>query len=64
VFYYVRHYWLGLISGRLSTCGTKINYKSRNSAEKAARKMSIKYKKEKEAYPCIWCKGWHIGRKM
>ena len=62
--YYARHYYLGFMSGKESTCGKKIDYKSRTSAEKAATKMSIKYGQEKEAYPCIWCIGWHIGRKM
>lgn len=61
---YIRHYWLGFISGRESTCGKKIDYKSPDTANKAAIKMSIKYNTEKEAYPCIWCRGWHIGRKM
>lgn len=50
--------------GREATCGVKIDYKSEASAQRAATKMMAKGSKELEAYPCAWCDGWHIGRKM
>ena len=51
-------------AGRESACGSKIDYKSEESAERAASAMSLKYEKDMEAYPCVFCFGWHIGRKM
>lgn len=53
-----RHY------GQQSTCGTKIDYGSEETADIAAQIMSVKHRRSLEAYPCAWCSGWHIGRKM
>ena len=50
--------------GRESTCGKKVDYKSEESAARAAEAMSAKADKPLEPYPCFWCDGWHIGRKM
>lgn len=61
---YDLHIKAGLACGESHTCGKKIDYKSEEVAIKSAEKMSIKYEKEMEAYPCAFCNGWHIGRKM
>lgn len=61
---YDLHINAGFICGKEHTCGNKINYGSEETATKSAEKMSIKYQKEMEAYPCAFCNGWHIGRKM
>lgn len=53
-----RHY------GWKATHGTKINYKSEESGQRACVAMMAKGAKELEAYPCAFCDGWHIGRKM
>lgn len=58
------HLRAGRAYGREATCGTKIDYKSEESASKAAEKLSVKFDKAMEGYPCIWCTGWHIGRAM
>jgi hypothetical protein len=59
------HLRAGKVSGQEHTCGVKIKY-SEKSAIKAATKMNAKEttRKELEAYPCFFCKMWHIGRKM
>lgn len=60
-----KHLMAGLKAGRESTCGSKINYKSElRAVDTAARMNQRKSLKELEAYPCVFCKGWHIGRKM
>lgn len=62
------HLAAGMEYGVKSTCGEgehqKINYVYENTAIVAAAKGSEKYSKAMEAYPCPWCDGWHIGRKM
>ena len=60
------HLEAGRQSGRDATCGPKIDYKSEESAVRAAEAMNSKQKVRKplEAYPCYWCEGWHIGRAM
>jgi hypothetical protein len=58
------HLAAGRAYGEEATCGRKIDYKSEESADKAAAAMSAKGDKVLEAYPCCWCKGWHIGRAM
>jgi len=55
------HYYIGWRTGREKACGKKVNYKSLESSTKAAIKLSEKWETKLEAYPCIWCKGWHIG---
>jgi len=58
------HLAAGLAYGREATCGLKIDYRSESSAERAAEAMTAKSGRALEAYPCVWCEGWHIGRKM
>ena len=51
----------------VGVCGKKIDYKSEESATRAALSMNAKQREgyhELEAYPCFYCNGWHIGRKM
>lgn len=58
------HLAAGRAYGKERTCGRKIDYKSEVSAFKAANGMMAKRSKDLEAYPCAFCFGWHIGRKM
>jgi hypothetical protein len=60
------HLAAGEACGRLATCGTKVNHGTEESAAKAAASLnrSGKARHEVEPYPCFWCKGWHVGRKM
>lgn len=56
-------------AGRDASCGTKIDYRSEASADKAAtsmnhRKAAAGDPKSLEAYPCPFCGGWHVGRRM
>jgi len=50
-----------------NSCEGKIDFKSFESAEKAAIKLNAKKDRngyhELEAYQCVFCKGWHIGKK-
>ena len=55
------HYYIGWRTGKEKACGKKIDYKSFKSSHKAAVKLSEKWETNLEPYPCIWCKGWHIG---
>ena len=59
-----RHIQAGLIAGKDATCGKKIDYKSETTANKAANRMNTKATTNHllEAYPCVFCDGWHIGR--
>lgn len=56
----------GLAYGRKATCGVKVDYKSQESARRAEVALNAKddRRHELEAYPCAWCFGWHIGRRM
>lgn len=62
------HIKAGIKCGIEYTCGKKINYKSEESAIKSADSLNKKINRpnyhELEAYPCAFCGGWHIGRKM
>lgn len=58
------HLAAGKAYGRENTCGRKIDYKSEESAVRAAEALSAKFDRELEAYPCAFCFGWHIGRTM
>jgi len=40
----------------------KVEYGSKATAEKAAKKMSEKYGRYFSNYKCIHCDGYHIGR--
>lgn len=53
------HIAAGLRQGRLITCGDRFAYSSEESADKAVSK-----KLHMEAYPCAFCRNWHIGGKL
>ena len=60
-----QHLSIGKECGQERTCGKKIDYKSEATATKSADQMNKKNNnKVLEPYPCYFCKGWHIGRKM
>ena len=62
---YDAHIRAGKAYGRAATCGNKIDYKSEDTSRRAADAMNKKNPdKRLEAYPCAWCRGWHIGREM
>jgi hypothetical protein len=66
---YSKHYMIGLLSGQNACClrwgKPKQNYKTKERAEQSAIALMKKQSgKILEAYPCVWCQGWHIGRKM
>jgi hypothetical protein len=52
---------VSLFCGRKNSCGKKIDYKSQASAERAAKKVAIKFGRPFEGYECWFCRGWHIG---
>lgn len=54
----------GYFCGKENTCGNKVNYKSFETGSDIAIKVGAKFKKPMETYPCIFCKGWHVGRLM
>lgn len=62
------HLRAGLFYGRTATCGDGIlkplkqDYRSEEGAKKGIR--GLRARKPLEAYPCPFCKGWHIGRMM
>lgn len=58
------HHAAGRAYGQEATCGHKVDYRSEGTASASAARMSAKYGRELEAYPCVWCGGWHIGRAM
>ena len=62
---YRLHIWAGILAGRENTCDNKIDYRSEETATKAANEMNLRptTRHEREPYPCVYCKGWHIGRK-
>lgn len=48
-----------------SSCTGKVDYKSAETACKAARRMSGRARTGKlEAYRCTYCQGWHIGHAL
>jgi hypothetical protein len=66
---YDLHINAGKLCGIELTCfnkkgNKKIDYETEELAVASAIAMSKEYKKEMEAYPCAFCGGWHIGRKM
>jgi hypothetical protein len=61
---FMMHLRAGVAYGQESTCGDKVDYKAELSASLAAVEMSVQYGRTLEAYPCWYCRGWHIGRKM
>lgn len=66
------HLIAGLAYGYNATCGVKIDYRSAETAAKAATQLMEKNRTSRlrspgyplEAYPCPWCLGWHIGRAL
>lgn len=60
------HIAAGRMYGREATCGNKYNHGSEEKAASAAAALmrSGKARHTVEAYPCAWCDGWHIGRRM
>ena len=50
-----------------NSCEGKIDFKSIETAEKAADRLNAKKDREGwhelEAYQCSFCDGWHIGKK-
>jgi len=62
------HKKAALSSGKNRACEGKINFKSEETAEKAASRLNKKTNRPNfhllEAYPCPFCEGWHIGRKF
>lgn len=58
------HIAAGLHYGVEATCGSKIDFKSETTAMKSARKLTEKYGRDMEGYPCGFCKGWHVGRML
>lgn len=58
------HIAAGRRAGILRTCGSKVDHKNEERAVEAAIRMGAKYKIELTAYPCVFCDGWHIGRKF
>ena len=63
---FLLHLEAGKAMGEERTCGTKVNYKSEESAGRAATSMNAKPTtlKPLEHYPCWFCGGWHLGRRM
>ncbi len=41
-------------------CTGKVRYRSGAEAEEEKLILSLKRRAEMEAYPCIYCKGWHV----
>ena len=60
------HEQVGNLCGVERTCGKKVRYSDEAKAQQAAMVMSAKpaTRNPLEPYPCVFCKGWHIGRKM
>jgi hypothetical protein len=60
------HIEAGRLCGKDKTCGDKINYITEATAIQAAERMNKKPNTRNilEGYPCAFCNGWHIGRKM
>jgi hypothetical protein len=62
------HLAAGKAYGRDATCGSeekpKQKYTTCDGAARAAVRMSERYGKDMEHYPCYWCDRWHIGRTM
>lgn len=48
-------------SERNGVFNKKIDYKSQETAEKSATKLTVKFGRPFDAYQCWFCRGWHIG---
>jgi hypothetical protein len=68
----VMHHRAGMDYGEESACYTgkgakrkrKVNYKTEEQAHRVAMMMGRKVHRFMEGYPCCWCGGWHVGRRM
>jgi hypothetical protein len=58
------HMLAGEFYGQKSTCGLKLGHHTEEKADRMAAQVSAKSGRELEAYPCLFCGNWHIGRKM
>jgi len=48
-------------SERNGVFNRKVDYKSQETAEKSAVKLTVKFNRPFDAYQCWFCRGWHIG---
>lgn len=53
------HFRAGKAYGRWATCGNKIKHKTEDEARSLISEQDAA---TVEAYPCFYCKDWHIGR--
>ena len=58
---FIKELYVCYKTGRARACGNKINYKSFETAKKKATQLSKKWETKMDYYPCLWCRGWHIG---
>jgi len=60
------HMAAGMRCGKEKTCSKKIRYNTEATATNVAVIMNEKVttKNVLEPYPCPFCDGWHVGRKM
>ena len=61
------HYRISRVTGKNKACDGKIRYQSEAIAVKAANNWNYDDNEcdhACEPYPCYWCHGWHIGRRM
>lgn len=61
------HYAAGLVYGRAATCTGKEDFLSWFAAEDYARGhalLPVEPYPYTEPYPCVWCRGWHVGRAL
>jgi hypothetical protein len=67
LFLFMRRKKKRLQKWRQNSCEGKIDFKSFETAERAAERMNLKKERDNyhklEAYQCSFCGGWHIGRK-
>lgn len=57
---------VGEYLGREKSCEGKVRHRSRKKAWETVLAINASsYRKHKvHAYPCFWCGGWHVGRKL
>jgi len=61
------HYRISKKTGRDKACRDKIRYQGEMIAVRAANNANYAFEEldhALEPYPCFWCGGWHIGRRM
>jgi Fe-S-cluster containining protein len=57
------HGFIALKCGKENSCSGKIRYTHFARAMEATEEVKRRGD-NKEPYPCPWCHGWHIGRRM